>query len=54
MFKLLGISNIFKLVKKGVQMAILLSLIADTLKYFHDEGLKRGLFVDEKKANENE
>lgn len=40
--------KIFKLSQKAVQFTKMFSLVADTMQYFHDEGIKRGVFTDSK------
>ncbi len=39
--------KILSLTKKAVKYTKFLSLIADTVKYFHDQGIERGLFSEQ-------
>lgn len=40
--------KLFRLSQKAVQFTKMFSLVADTVQYFHDEGVKRGVFTDDK------
>lgn len=41
--------KIFFITQKAVTATKFLSLIADTVKFFHDQGVERGLFSDSSK-----
>lgn len=38
--------KIFSITKKAVNISKFLSLVADTIKYFHEQGIERGLFAE--------
>ena len=41
------LGKVFTITQKAVKISKFLSLIADTVKYFHEQGLERGLFGSE-------
>lgn len=47
MFKIFKVINVFGLAKKAVKYAAMGGLIVDTVKFFHDTGVERGIFKDE-------
>ncbi len=45
--------KLFRLSQKAVHFTKLFSLVADTFQFFHDEGIKRGVFTESKQIEKN-